>query len=427
MGPSARTTSPGPRSYLVRWLAATLLLVLAVGAFNVVVDPYGIFRVVDTPGFNAIKPTATTRGGMAKAYGVQREHPGALVLGNSRAEVGFDPHHAAWPEAARPVFNLSIAGTGPATTLRYFQHALAAADAAGRPIRVVVWGIDFMDFLVRDDVVASAPPVTADEQRLLGGQPTKPALAAAWQRMRDVGESSLTMRAFTDAVQTLAAQRDPMSMDQTPLGFNPMRDYLRIARDEGYRSIFQQKNATYVRSFRFRPTSLFDARGTSSHELDALRRVMQLCRERSIALHLVMYPYHAHFQEAIRLTGHAPALQAWKRLMVQTVADEARTSGRAPVPLWDFAGFNAWTTEAVPPRGDRRTAMQWYWEAGHFKRELGDMVLDQVLGLRPADPALGVLLDAGNIDARLEEQQALQDAYRQQHADDVRELERLAR
>ena len=427
MGSATHLLHGSMRAYLMGWLAATLLLVLAVGAFNVVVDPYGIFRVVDKPGFNAIKPTATTRGGMAKAYGVQREQPAALVLGNSRAEVGFDPHHPGWPDNARPVFNLSVAGTGPTTTLRYFQHALAAADANGKPVRTVVWGIDFMDFLVRADATPDAPPVTADEQRLLGGQPPKPALAAAWQRVRDAAESSLTMRAFTDAVQTLAAQRNPLAGDQTPLGFNPMRDYVRIARDEGYWSIFNQKNSTYVRTFRNKPDSLFDVRGNTSYELDALRKVMQLCRERGIALHLVMYPYHAHFQEAIHLTGHGPALQAWKRLIVQIVADEARTTGRPAVPVWDFAGINAWTAEAVPARGDRRTTMQWYWEAGHFKRALGDKVLDQVLGRQVADPAFGVLLDASNVDARWAELQAQLALYRQQHPEEVQALEQMAR
>jgi len=417
----------GHRRFLLHWLAAALLLVLAVGAFNVVVDPYGIFRLVDRPGLNAIKPAATTRGGMAKAIGVQREQPGALVLGNSRAEIAFDPDHPGWPPEARPVFNLSVAATGPTTTLRYFQHALAAADASGKPIRVVVWGIDFMDFLVPDNASPDAPPPVVEGQRLLGGPGTdKPATAASVQRLKDWATASLTMRGFTDSVQTLAAQRDPFAVDQTRLGFNPFREYVRITRDEGAWGVFNQKNATYLNIFSNKPMGLFDTRGDASYELDALREIMRLCRQRNIALHLVMYPYHAHFLEAIRITGHEPGMETWKRLIVKIVADEARSTGRPPVPVWDFAGINAWTTEAVPQRGDRSTTMQWYWEAGHFKRALGDRMLDQVLGLRPADPDFGVLLEAGNVEQRINDFRAAQQRYRREHADDVRQLERLA-
>jgi len=43
---------------LTLWLQATALILLAVAAINVVVDPYGIFRLVDRPGFNGVKPAA---------------------------------------------------------------------------------------------------------------------------------------------------------------------------------------------------------------------------------------------------------------------------------------------------------------------------------------------------------------------------------
>ena len=117
--------------YLTQWFLATALILLAVAAINVVVDPYGIFRLVDRTGFNSVKPAAASRGPMAKAYQVLRVQPKTLILGNSRAEVGLDPNHPAWPQAARPVYNAALPGTGTATSLRYLQHVLAAT--AGNP------------------------------------------------------------------------------------------------------------------------------------------------------------------------------------------------------------------------------------------------------------------------------------------------------
>ena len=70
-------------------MAASLLLLVA--GFNILVDPYGLFRLVDAPAFNATKPTSGAHGAMVKAYQVLRVDPAGLILGNSRAEVGFDP------------------------------------------------------------------------------------------------------------------------------------------------------------------------------------------------------------------------------------------------------------------------------------------------------------------------------------------------
>lgn len=414
------------KRYLGLWLGLTAVLMALTAAFNVVVDPYGIFRLVDRAGWNAVKPTATTRGGMAKAWGVLREHPHALILGNSRAEVGFDPEHRGFAAAARPVFNLSIAGTGPTTTLSYFRHALAAADASGQSLHDVVWGIDFMDFLVKPDSRPDGQLATDDEHRLARSRDALQGPTALAWRVRDSAESTLTMRALTDSLQTVLAQRDPDPTDQTRLGFNPMRDYRKIARDEGYWAIFHQKDGSYVRTFANKPHSLFDARGTTSAEFDALREILRECRQRGIALHLVIYPYHVHFQQAIRLNGHAERFDTWKRIVVRIVADEARASGGPAVPIWDFSGFNRWTTEPVPPQGDRRSVMQWYWEAGHFKRELGDLVLDQVLGSAPPNPEFGVRLDEANVEQRIAETQAQAARYSAEHPDVIAALQRLA-
>jgi len=60
--------------------------------------------------------------------------------------------------------------------------------------------------------------------------------------------------------------------------------------------------------------------------------------------------------------------------------EEATASGSArPFLLWDFSGCHSVTIEDVPASGDLRSEMRWYWEAGHFKKELGDLVLDKVL------------------------------------------------
>jgi len=49
------------------------------------------------------------------------------------------------------------------------------------------------------------------------------------------------------------------------------------------------------------------------------------------------------------------------------------------VRIWNFGSVTPETLEAIPADGDRKTQLQRYWEAGHFKPVLGDVVLEQVL------------------------------------------------
>ena len=142
-----------PRSYLFNAGLTALAVMLGASLVNVTVDPYRVFgsRVVE--GFNALKPRATQRIRESKSSQVVRVRPGTLILGNSRAEVGFDPQSRLWPADARPVYNFAIPGSGIASARDHFRLALEA----GRLKRVVL-GVDFLDFLVRPDTSSTPRP-----------------------------------------------------------------------------------------------------------------------------------------------------------------------------------------------------------------------------------------------------------------------------
>lgn len=392
------------KRYLALLLTVTALLIAAAAALNVAVDPYRLWR----DGAGTARPKAGPNSVVAKAWSVRRVAPGALILGNSRAEVGFDPRHAAWPATAQPVYNLALPGTGVRTSLDYLRHALAAPGAR---VTTVVLGLDVMDYLVD---AKPAPAAEVPDARLLGA--ATPA-AHELRRLRDYGQATLTVGALLDSVATLAARGDAQAADLDAQGFNPMRDYVKAAADEGYRKLFDQKNRANTRAWLRRPAALDYADGREGAPLADLRRIIALCRERGVELRLAIYPYHAHLLEIVDATGHWDAFEQWKRRM-------AAIASEAGVLLWDFAGYDAWTGEDVPARGDRRTAMRWYWEAGHFKKELGDLVLARVLsdggaGGGAATDAFGARLAPADVEARIAAVRAQRDAWRAAHALDV--------
>lgn len=412
------------KRYLWLWLSLTLVILLAVATFNLIVDPYGLFRLVDQSGFNHIKPAAGAHGAMAKAYQVLRIQPRGLILGNSRSEVGFNPEHSAWPENARPVFNLALPGTGPQTTLRYLQHVLANSKAGNGKPEVVVWGIDFMDFLVEAEPQHSVEEPKED-MRMLANSVGSRNPYYALQKVRDYTESTLTLAAFLDSARTLSNRGNSFSADLTPLGFNPMRDYLKIEADEGYFSVFRQKDIDNTKAYLRRPKDIFYAGDHSSLEFAALRQVVNLCRQNHIALHLIIYPYHAHLQEIIRLTGHWPAFESWKREIVDIVGT-IDSHYEVPIQVWDFSMINKFTSEVVPSAHDHGSSMRWYWEAGHFKRELGDLILDRIFSRGAEINQFGALLTLDNINSQITAMRAQELGYRQNDAPDIEALEMIA-
>jgi hypothetical protein len=204
-----------------------------------------------------------------------------------------------------------------------------------------------------------------------------------------------------------------------------MQDYRKIVVDEGYWSVFRQKDIVSVRTYVTRPTELQDPKSKAFTAFNDLREVIRLCRAQGIQLQLLVYPYHAHLLEVIRITGHWPAFEAWKRAVVQILEEE----GSHPIetiPFWDFSAFNAFTSEPVPEKNDRHSAMQWYWEAGHFKSELGGLMLNQMLKSDALGAGWGVRLTAENLDFHLATLNAQEVTYRQAHLPEINLLERDA-
>jgi hypothetical protein len=389
--------------YLWAWFWWTFALLASVVVLNLVVDPYGLFPIVEVRGLNRIKSQASERGALFKHTALARAQPAAVILGNSRAEIGFDPESPAWPSSARPVFNLALPGAGMPAVAAEFGQALKSTA----PTLVLV-GLDFVDFRV--------DPASRESFTL----PTPPAdgLAAARERVAAL----LTMNALTDSLATIKAQHDPYPTSLTAAGFNPKQDYVGIARREGYYALFRQRDQENATAYLRGPKAVFQGGGRPGPGFDAVDSIITAARTRGVTLRFVIYPYHAHTLMLFHLTGLWPAYEDWKRELTRRV-DAARET--MDVELWDFTGFSPYADERVPRAGDTRTELQWYWEAGHFKKSLGDRLLLDVLGPRSDGERWGRRLTGQDIEEHLRQQRAARDEYERTHREDFTELEAL--
>src|SRR6266702_1372689 len=122
--------------------ATMLSTVVGAGLFSYLIDPYAVFGTRTLAGVNVIKPRPDVMLSDIKFIVGTRSRPSALILGNSRAEVGFDPAHPIIVARGLRGYNAAIPGSGPEATAYAFKLFTTTSS-----IKVAVLGIDFLDFL----------------------------------------------------------------------------------------------------------------------------------------------------------------------------------------------------------------------------------------------------------------------------------------
>jgi hypothetical protein len=398
-----------PRARYLRILAATALISVGAAAVtNLIVDPYSYFRLISVRGFNLVKPRPDHDLVEIKRAAVNVVRPDALILGNSRAEVGFDPEHASWSARTLSAYNYAL----PGSTIRTAWEVLDEQADALHP-RLIVVGVEFLDFLADP----AAPHFAAPARRP----------RSAWSLAATLARALFTWNALTDSAQTIAIQHATNVATITSRGFNPLQEYVETARIDGYHALFRQRAmenaAQYVRKAR----SVRQHDGRPAAAFDYLRALLRAAAAQGTDVNLVIYPYHAQLMLMFEDAGLWPAFEEWKRQLVALAAQE-QSLVNVPTIIWDFSGFTPFTTETIPQPGDLVTTTHWYWEGGHFKCALGDIILGQVLGTQRG--GFGVRLDDATIDEHIARIRAQRDAFREQHpavAKEVRDLVDVAR
>jgi hypothetical protein len=387
-----------PRVFLGLACATTFALAAVCAGAAILVDPYRYYGTAPVSGWTALKPRVYQEAQIAKTSQLARIAPRTLLLGNSRVEVGLDPESRYWPAGAAPVFNAAEAGRSLFTAQLMLREAIAVSQP-----KLVVVGLDFQDFQQRATPPTEDPPRDSEEDRLhvdRDGNPNPRRLSQVW---RDRVATTLSLDALSDSLATLVDQNASTSVTMTPSGFNPLNDYRLFVARSGYGASFAQKNADYERSCRTAPRPDFrDPDQIASFRY--LQQIIAIAAEHHIDVVLFIHPYHSDYLEMLHRLGLWDAFEDWKRAVVRV----AYANPGAPVRLYDFADYNEVTTEPVPAQGDVRTAMQWYWEAGHYKSTLGDKVLATMFG----GAGFGRLLTPDDVEADISDVRAHREAFR---------------
>jgi len=341
-------------------------------AFVVAVDPYRLYRFLEKPGFNQVKPPPERYREEIKLSNAAAIGANAFIAGNSRAEIGFNPDFAARHARGLSFYNIALSGTDITTARRQLQYLREHGQA---PL-VTILGVEFLDFLAHPSAAAPATHAADD-----------------WKWKVD---ALFSLASLTDAVRTLRIQhaQDPESI--SPRGHNPLLEYRRYAREQGYYALFQQRAMENARSYLDKPRSLRASGKVKG--IEDLRALLDGAIEDKSALHVVIYPYHAQILAMFELSGLWPLFDEWKRMLAEEIHRANRAHPGQQLVLWDFSGYSPYHCERIPGKNEK-TETRWYWEAGHFKQQLGDEVLARVIASAPAAvPAFGFRLGVNNFE-----------------------------
>jgi len=385
------------------------LLCVGLAGFNALIDPYGHFDPPKLSGVNELSLGFNHRPLLAKALAVSALRPATIILGNSRAEAAYDPAHPAI--TLRPAYNLSIGGAGLAMLHRYFLEALAAGG-----LRQVILALDLTLF----DPAANAADASLDAALLTDATGKPAGDARKWQRLAFILLSGTTS---SDSWWSTTHQRKPVAV-YSRLGLREEAyDIAQVVREGGPRRASLRVEASFLAGT-LRDVESEKFRASYAATLAALQEIMELSTKHGIQLKLIINPIHARQNYALAAAGLWPLYENWKR-------DLAAAARRSPelVSLWDFSGVSSCTAENLPANTNAAAVMRWYRESSHFRRVLGNRVLDRVFG-RPDDgvcPGLGQRLEPATLAAVLAEQRDALRAWVETHAADAAEIDGLAK
>lgn len=348
------------RSYLTVYALALALSAGSLAALNIVADPYDVFATLRSE-------TAPIWGGsstrMSKAYALRQQKPDCLILGTSRAAIGYNASHPAWN--CERVYNAGLQKAHLYEVRRYLEHTIAQ----GR-LRQVFLGLDFEMFRNTDVTLEDF-----GEQRLAVNSEGK---QQAWP-LDEVLGLAFSLDTAKLSVPTLRTPPEtPWFLHNGTWDEETLVRVLEI-REHGIWAT--SRNAANILRNLLGKTGAY----TTPTEIPLpafreLERVIKLCKENDIRLTLVVNPVHASYHELLFQIGLHDEYEIWKAAagrVIQAHSPEQK--------VWDFDRPNRYSVERIPAAHDRIARMGGFWDPSHFSRVLGDHVLNQAL--TGADPA----------------------------------------
>lgn len=399
------------RRYLWQMGGIGAALLLAVLAFNLLVDPYLVFGTPRWQGINGIKHGFLRNPRIAKAYSVTRYKPHTVILGTSRTESAIDPGHPFF--GGQPAYNLAFSGGSVYEMYRYLQHVSAIGS-----VRRVVVSVDFFQFKQETQWLSpdfSEDRLAIDREGRLAPFP--------WG---DVLSLAMSGSALKESWWSIRHQKRGGRADYRDNGYREdSSDIPEILRKHnGQREEFINSERGYAKVYGTLVNPVESSKTVAYNPYDDVERILAWTRAKNMEVLFVIPPVHARHLEVIYQLGLWSKFDDWRRRLVQLIAADSSAGCR----LWDFSGYNAITAEDVPPLGSK-TPMKWWRESSHATSATGNLMMDAIQGRAVGEVggSFGTCLYSANVEEALARTRQERDAWRSRHPGEVAEIAAVLR
>lgn len=406
--------------YLKWFVGMTLSCVGLMAAINYVVDPVWIYRGVEIPGFNGVKPKVSKYRFIWKATHLEFEKPEVVFLGNSRIELGFDPdavYRLGLVGPDKKVFNGAIPGLFMHGLKRLVQQVIYAGGKNVGGKQELYIGIDFA--LFQKGMLVNSRELYAEHEGIFvvdeSGNPQP------FHRMVIFSKTLFSTEALNSSLQTLKKQ-EAKYQDLTNTGFNSNETMLQnIIKNGTQKKYFLKEEIRYIDG---------TLAGNKSHAdytqgIEELRDILMLAKQHNIKVTLFTTPIHVHLQYLDTHFVDEDYYYSWKRALANMInevntseVDTSNTPGRAPVVLWDFTIPTEDTMEELPR--DEHGVMQWYLDPSHFRSTLGERMMRRFMGGSPlaGDENFGMVLTPDTVEDNIRQYRQQLLVWQQEHPAD---------
>jgi len=351
----------------------TIILVISIGAFNWFIDPYRFFNSPVFEGINKNKPEFSNHVRIGKKRAVETLKPNALIFGTSRVEHAIDPLHNVFENYK--TYNFGVSGA----SIREITHNFKYANMKST-MKMAVIGLDFYSFNAFwiNDVDLSLK-----------------------DNYNNYFTNLISYGVIKSSIKTIKKQSSPLSMIYAPKGniiikpeqlyfkkFGGLLKYTEMVEKNFFcNDWFPSKSKTFA----------FYRKDKNYYTFDSFRELIRIAMKNNIELKIFITPIHARMLEVMFYSKLFKKYNTFRHKVVQILDEEANSLGKKVPILWDFSGYNKYTSYSIAKLAAAKKTLPWHIESSHYNYKLGNIILNKMFYISNESNNFGVQLNKNNI------------------------------
>lgn len=341
------------KRFVKHFLFFNFPLLFLIGGFNFYIDAKSFHHNLGEKGFF---PRTTEDSVLSKLHYLSNNKLNTIYFGSSRTWVGLPPNPLLIGDKDISVYNAGLSGMSFGQMVPFIKHCVALSQP-----RQVIIGVDFFSFIPTDTVGNTDLDLSLLTSNYL-----------TYLIKRNISEfsKSISFYSIDSSIKSLNAFYNGVPYDGTQDNFSfqgqrtEAKMYSRIEdKGKGYEAFRMTINEVSKQGF---------AQSGDDDSIYKFNNLVSLLCEKKISTKIYIHPVHALLTDILRQKGLWLRLEQWKAELAKIAS--FYQDKQCAINILDFSGYNSITTESLKNLSESKT-LQYYWEASHYKSEVGELIL----------------------------------------------------